>query len=355
MNRIIDRYIGKQVLMAIGLVLLVLLALQVFILLVNELGDIGKGDYTFSTSIKVIFFRLPYDLSALFPMACLLGTLVGLGSMAEHSELTIIRMSGMSMLQITAVICQVAFVLILLIAMSSEFIFPKFMDYAAEEKMLALSQGQAFTQSYGLWIRADQDFVFVQTSIGTKTLHNVLQFHLDKAHHMKFARKIKTIKFENHQWTAYDIQQTNFSSQRLTQTVLPEMLWDIPLSQDIIRLHNKTPDEMSLGQLWRVRASRQQISQGSFSVNYAFWSRLSQPFSTLVMMLLAIPFIFGPLRNSSIGYKVIVGAVVGFGFYTVTHFFGSVCQMLQWSPLLAAVAPIVCAAIFGVVFMRYAR
>src|SRR5690606_32248100 len=115
-------------------------------------------------------------------------------------------------------------------------------------------------------------------------------------------------------------------------------------------------DEMSLKELNRyIREQKKYSQQNTHLYQFAFLQRIIQPFTTMVMMILAIPFIFGPLRSSSMGSKLLVGATVGFGFHIINKFFGPVSAVFQWPTLLAALGPTVIFALVGVYLMRRVR
>ena len=81
--KILDRYIGTQVLMTISLVTFALLGVDVFFYLVNELRTIGKGDYTFNVALLYVILTIPRKLYLIFPWATLLGSLVAFRQFRE--------------------------------------------------------------------------------------------------------------------------------------------------------------------------------------------------------------------------------------------------------------------------------
>jgi lipopolysaccharide export system permease protein len=71
----------------------------------------------------------------------------------------------------------------------------------------------------------------------------------------------------------------------------------------------------------------------------AFWHKLFQPLAIAVMMLLALPFVLGPLRTSSGGARLVAGAVVGFGFYLFDLVAGQLSLVYGLPPLFGAALP----------------
>lgn len=354
--RLIDKYVTLTILASIGLVLLMLTGLQLFILFVNQLSDLGKGDYDMVQALKFIILGTPYQVYLFFPMASLLGCLIGLGMMANHRELVVMRAAGMSIAQITGVVLRVALVLILLVTLLGELLLPKMVLWANEAKIKAMTAGNTLRTTKGAWLRDHRDFIAIGSiSSAGDELTQVQQFHFNKAYHIQFIRQMQRIRFEHGTWTADVVDETQFHAQSTHILHRDSMTWDVKLKPRLLRIGSSEPDEMTfqeLSQFIRAQKKNHQLMQ---HYQLGYWQRLVQPLTTLVMMLLAIPFIFGPLRSSTMGAKLLLGATIGFGFYITNRFLGSLSQIYQFSSLGAALLPTVLFAILGLYFMRRAR
>lgn len=355
MMRIIDRYIASTVLMAIALVTLMLTGLQVFILFVNQLGDIGRADYGIWQVAFFVLLQVPYQLYLFFPMASLLGCLLGLGVLANHSELVVMRAAGMSMLQITRAVAKAALLLVLLVTLMGETLVPYLTRYANDYKTAAISGGQSIRTRQGMWLRYAQDFVSIGSILPGNVLDNVHQFTFDAAHNLQRARQIRQVRYENNRWVMYDLRQTEFEKDKTTAQRIVSLPWDVPVRLQTLKISGNEPDEMSLYELHLYLREQKQSQVNAHNYQLAYWQRLMQPLTTLVMMLLAIPFIFGPLRSSTMGSKLLVGATAGFGFYILNRFLGPVSLVYQWPPALAAIGPTLLFALIAVYMMRKVR
>ncbi|PJD95855.1 MAG: LPS export ABC transporter permease LptG [Legionella sp.] len=352
---ILDRYIAKTVLAAIGLVTLMLIGLQIFILFVNQLDDLGKVDYGIGHATLYVLMQMPYQVYLFFPMASLLGSLIGLGVLANHSELVVMRAAGMSIRQITGAVLKASFLVIVLITALGELVIPSMSQYASDYKTAALTGGQTVRTAYGLWIRHDSDFINIGTVLPDNVLQNVYQFRFDAKHHLILAREIQAAQFINQQWIAKGIKQTEFFSDHTVASELASLIWDVPLKPNILMMSSIEPDEMTLHELNRYLREQKRNKQNAHSYKLAFYQRLIQPFTTMVMMVLAIPFIFGPLRSSTMGSKLLVGATVGFGFHIMNRFFGPVSMVFQLPPELAAFGPTLVFSLLGLYLMNRVR
>ena len=355
MMRILDRYIAKTVLSAIGLVTLMLIGLQIFILFVNQLEDLGKLDFGMWQATVFVLLQMPYQVYLFFPMASLLGSLIGLGILANNSELVVMRAAGMSIGQITRAVLKASLVVIILVTCIGELLVPQMAQYANDYKTSALTGGQTLRTAQGIWVRYGNDFISIGQILPDKILQDVYQFRFDFEHRLQLARQINEVRFVDKAWVAYDVNQTEFFSDHTKAKNMKSLVWDVAIKPQVLMISSVEPDEMTLHELNRYLREQSRTKQNAHVYKLAFYQRLVQPFTTMVMMMLAIPFIFGPLRSSTMGSKLLVGATVGFGFHIINRFFGPVSTVFQWPAELAALGPTVVFALLGLYLMRRVR
>jgi len=350
--KILDRYIAKTVLLAIGLVTLMLVGLQIFILFVNQLEDLGKLDFGMWQATVFVLLQMPYQVYLFFPMASLLGSLIGLGLLASHSELVVMRAAGMSIAQITGSVLKASFIVVILITAMGELLVPTLAQYANDYKTSALTGGQTLRTAKGVWVRYGNEFISIGKILPNNVLQNIVQFSFDADHQLKAAREIKEAHFVNKAWLATGVKQTEFLGQQTRSSTVKSLNWQVPLKPKILEISSIEPDEMTLHELNRYLREQKISKQNVHAYKLAFYQRLIQPFTTMIMMVLAIPFIFGPLRSSTMGSKLLVGATVGFSFHIMNRFFGPVSTVFQWPAELAAIGPTVVFAFIGLYLMR---
>lgn len=352
---LLEKYIAKTVLGAIALVTLMLAGLQIFILLVNQLDDLGKGNFGIGEAAIYVLLQTPYQVYLFFPMASLLGCLTGLGIMANHRELLVMRAAGMSIGQVIIAVLKAALLLIVLVTITGETLVPELARYANDRRTMAMSRGQALRTAHGVWVRQGNDFVNIAQVQPGNRLIMVNQFHFDDAHALLFARNIREVHRQDNGWQAIGISETRFGKEGTSVVQKPSDKWDVLLDAKVLGLSGTEPDEMSLIGLRNYVRIQQANHQNAHRYELAFWQRIGEPFTTVVMMLLAIPFVFGPLRQSSMGSKFLAGASVGFGFHLMNRFFGAVSQVFQWPAELVAFGPTCFFALLGLYLMRRVR
>ncbi|KTD22591.1 LPS export ABC transporter permease LptG [Legionella londiniensis] len=354
-SRLLERYIARTVLAAIGLVTLLLAGLQLFILFVNQLDDLGKANFGLLQAAVYVFLQMPYQVYLFFPMASLLGSLVGLGVLASHHELVVMRAAGMSIGQVIVAVLKAAFIVIVIVTILGETIVPRLAQMANDQRLQAMSEGQALRTARGVWLRQGNDFINIDTILPNNILLNVSQFRFNDSHHLQRARQIEKIEYREGQWIASGISETRITPQSTEAKFHDNMVWDIALKPRILQVGSSEPDEMTLREIRQYLRIQKANHQTALNYQLAFWQRLLQPITTAVMMFLAIPFIFGPLRSSSMGSKLLIGASLGFTFHIINRIFGPISQVFQWPVEIAAFAPILIFALLGFYLMQRVR
>lgn len=336
---IIDRYIGRSIIASVLMVLLVLLGIESFLEFASALKDVGKGGYNFLSAVLNVPLVLPTDLYELFPMAALMGSLVGLGRLANQSELIVMSAAGMSRWQIIRAMLLAAFLLLIFVSVVGEVIAPKAQKFAKETKAAAITGGQSLATASGVWFRDGHNFIFVRDILYGRRLNDVTRYFIDDNKKLTVASHAREGNYENGHWLFNDVEESQIYRDHVTSKKFAKQAWNIHLDERLLGVSNVHPDQMSLRKLQAYIQYRHQNDLGAGAYEFAFWKRLMQPLSTLVMIFLAVPFIFGPLRSVSMGLRIVTGIIVGFSFYILNQFFGPISQVYQIPAFLAALLP----------------
>ena len=134
---ILDRYIFRTVATTTLVALLVLLLIEFFLGLLTELKDIGNGNYGFLAMLRYLLLIQPQRLYELFPMALLIGGLLGMGALASSSELIVMRAAGLSLTRLTGSALQTGLLLSVIVLVLGEFVAPSLEQIADEQRAAA--------------------------------------------------------------------------------------------------------------------------------------------------------------------------------------------------------------------------
>ena len=346
--KILSRYLISTVIQDTLLVLLVLLGLQLFIQLVSELQDIGTRNYGLWQALVYVPLLLPDKLYQFFPMAALVGTLMGLGRLANHNELTVMRTSGVSKTKIMWIVIKAALLMLIVIVLIGEGIAPRANYLADRYKTTALNGNKIFiNHQNNIWVKeGENNFFHIGSILKNGNLQNITFYQFTSPGNLATASYAKYAHFAHKHWIFSDIQQTIFQPKGVTRQTLVSDSWPLHESPHLIGL-TATANEQSLPILFRYIQYRKHGGLNVSFYQFTFWQRLLQPFSVIVMICLAVPFIFGPLRSATMGLRILTGICCGFIFYILNEMFGPMSMVYQIPPILAAAIPTLLFAAIG--------
>lgn len=309
----LDRYIGSSVFMAILAVLGIILGLATLFAFIDEMGEISDT-YTLVDVLSYVLLTAPRRMYEMLPMAALIGCLIGLGSLASNSELTIMRAAGVSIGRIVWAVMKPMLVLMLAGVLVGEYVAPPAETAAQANRSLAQGSGDAQSARHGLWHRQGDEFIHVNSVQPNGILYGVTRYRFDKERHMLSASFAKRANFENDHWQLSDVTTTLFHERSTEVVSTPQERWDVALSPQLLNTVIMVPESLSISGLWSYihYLADQGLNNGRYWL--AFWVKVLQPLVTAALVLMAISFIFGPLRSVTLGQRVFTGVLVGFTF-----------------------------------------
>lgn len=325
--------------MATLLVLMVLIGLQIFISFISELRDIGVGNYNLWQVFQYVILTMPNYLYSFFPMASLLGCLTGLGYLASNSELIVMRAAGMSILQITCAVLGAAIFLLLIVTFLGEAIGPQASALANMKKEYAETGIQTSATTHGLWLRKNNDFIYIQDILPNKQIKNIYKYHFDQNGKLLSATYIKDGSYDKNTWQLNNIFVTKLNDKTSSTAEYAKQTWNIHANLNLLRSSHIDLNNISIIKLYKLIHFRKSNGLTTQQYSFTFWQRIFQPFATIVMIFLSISFIFGPLREVTMGLRILAGVCVGFTFYILNQFFGPLSLVYQIPPLLSAIFP----------------
>jgi lipopolysaccharide export system permease protein len=353
--KVIRKYLAFTVLKAMSLVVILLAAISGIIELLREITVVGTGQYTLTAAFWYVLTTIPQHLYEFFPMAGLLGCMLGLGMLASRSEIIAMRAAGVSLMDVSKAVLQVSIIVALLVSIVGETLVPKLRLWADNYKTLKTSNGNVLSTQHGMWIRERGDFINIDLIASPKLLYGITRYKLDKQGKLQQTSHAESAVYEEGQWQLINLETTDISTQGIKTAVTSKHLWKVTLAPEILSVAVIEPMQMNLLELYLYQRYRQKTHLASGEYAYAFWQRIFQPFSTAVMILLAIPFISGSLRSSTMGLKLLLGIVVGFLFYILNQLFGPMSSVYQLPPILAAMLPMLIFGLLSVVLLKKIR
>ncbi|GAL32452.1 predicted permease [Vibrio maritimus] len=340
MFRILDVYVGRTIITTIFLVLSVFVGLSAVIKFVEQLRSVGEGSYDMLSAMYFVLLGMPRDIELFFSMAALLGSLIGLGMLAGSSELVVMQAAGISKMRIGFSVLKTAVPLMLAVMALGEWGAPTTQQMARDLRMQAISGGSIVSVRNGVWARDANDFIFI-SKVDGESIHGLNLWRFDTEKHL-----VTTIYADradylgDSRWQMHDIQVTDMSDNVvLSKVTIDTQEWQTSLVPDKLSIVTVDLNELPLSGLWDYTQYLKDSEQDASRYELAFWRKATQPISVAVMMLMALSFVFGPLRSVTMGARILSGVIAGFTFYISSEFFGPVSLVYGMSPLFGALGP----------------
>jgi lipopolysaccharide export system permease protein len=349
----LDRYIGSSVFTAIVGVLGVILGLASLFAFIDEMSDVSDT-YTLIDVLSFVLLTAPRRVYDMLPMAALIGCLIGLGNLASASELTIMRAAGVSIGRIVWAVMKPMLVLMLVGVLIGEYVAPATENIAQANRSLAQGSGDAQSAKHGLWHRQGDEFIHVNSVQPDGLLYGVTRYRFDDQRHMLTSSFAKRAEFDKDHWQLSDVTTTLFHDGSTEVVTVPVERWNVALSPQLLNTVVMEPEALSISGLWNYihYLADQGLNNGRYWL--AFWVKALQPLVTAALVLIAISFIFGPLRSVTLGQRVFTGVLVGFTFRIVQDLLGPSSLVFGFSPLFAVLVPAGICALAGVWLLRRA-
>ena len=344
----IRRLIYKEVIAAVVFVAVGFLALFFFFDFVDELPAVGKGTtpYRLTQALVYVSLMVPSHLYELMPIAVLIGTIFVMARLAQSSEYTILRTSGLGPWRALRALMLLGLMFTLLTFACGDYLAP-----AADRTgrlLKARFEGGISVGQTGAWLKERQRYNSYSVNVGALTpegdMRSIRIFEADSRGYLVSVTQAQKARFGESGWVMQGVERTEFPGAQSTQTqvvrsVLPELLWPTEISQEMVSVALLKPDRMSTLALFEYIQHLEANSQTSQRYEIEFWRKVFYPLSCLVMVVLALPFAYFHFRSGGITTYVFGGVLVGISFFLLNNVFGYVGNLRNWLPWLTAAAP----------------
>lgn len=373
--KVLSRYVKLNALLAIIGAVIGLWALQLVFSYLSELDSLDDN-YTVGQALKYIFYRSPYFLEQFVPTGALLGAVVGLGLLANKSELVVMRAAGVSVYRIVGWVLQPALIFVLLALAINQFVLPYSNQLAKE--INAEDSTSLVTSVRGYWTLQPRfessedgktkpdgsDILYIDYADVKGNIGEVKRWHLDNngnlqnAIHAECGQYIGREPLDanedqpseqyRYEWQLNNMTKLNINQGfESSQAISPSDTLSLPFAPESVYLLTRKAEDLSLTQLYEHRQFMRKQGQRSLSHELAFWQKLLSPLSILSLVIVACSFVFGSLRTHSLGLRIVVALLFGLLFSYVQDLVGFVSLATGFSPLLMVLLPIIASAALG--------
>jgi lipopolysaccharide export system permease protein len=374
----VRRLLFGDVLASVGMVTLSFLSLFFFLDLVEELRNIGRNGYTVLGALGYCLLELPGHLYQLAPIVVLIGSIYALSRLAQSSEFTILRTSGLGPGRALALLAQVGLVFAVLTFLVGDVIAPLSERLGAQVQ--ATQSGGYGLGSAGAWLKERRQTpdgprsisVNVRAAQGDGLLRDVRIFEFDAQGRLlqRWTAETARVDAQNARWDLSGVTLTEWpkaaapnpatttaptappgtskpapqaaapaGEPAITTRQLEQAVWPTTLQASVVSAAVMPESTMSTLELQRYVSHLARNEQASQSHEIAFWRRALYPFACVVMVALALPFAYLHARAGGISLKVFGGIMLGISFVLMNNVAGHLGLLRNWTPWIVAATP----------------
>jgi len=113
------------------------------------------------------------------------------------------------------------------------------------------------------------------------------------------------------------------------------------VSADVLKSLSISPESLSAQNLYdQVRYLNDENQLDSKRIELAFWTKVTSPLATLVMLMLSMPFVFASQRAGGAGQKIFIGIMLGIAYVLVNKLLTQLGLANGLSPLISSLLPL---------------
>ena len=333
-------YVAKTVLTTTFIVAVAFMSIFIIITFLTQAGDIGRGNYSIFSALLYVLYQIPSNLYVILPVSSMIGCLMGLGVLANNSELIVMRSAGLSIYQISKGVILAGAVMACVAFFLGAYLGPITAKQSAFNRTVATDGSSTLVadSTESLWLKDKNSFIHVHKSTLTGNLSGIVRYSF-KNGELTQVTTANQAHYKDKSWhldrvTSIDLNKTNAQKESSHSAI-----WSSLVPPRLLKVIGVNTGYLTINALIEYIHYTQSNNQSVPATELSLWQMIFQPISVLILMMVAVPFVFGPMRSSAMGFKFIIGLSIGFVFFIVNQFFGPLTLVYGLPPFIGAALP----------------
>ena len=349
---IIYKYLFHRFIIGLLVSLTVLVSIEIFFSFTAELKHLNTGNYNILLLTKYVILNIPKSMEIMFPYAVLIGSMLSLGAMSSDMEFVSMQSAGISISKIIAIILIQAFLLSSIFYYVTDSLVPKYSNKAEMKKNFALNKKLIFNKN-GVWFKDKNTFVKINEIYSDKKLRDIMIYSYDDNNSLYLIKGIGHAEFIDNKWHLKEINETLINNSLITKKSYKEEYTDVLIDRKLIKIKTNKSSSLSLN---NVNQNISYLIKNNLDADLQkkiYWEKIFMPLSTVVMLFLSMPFIFGKHRSANISKRLILGLFIGIGFFIITSILPNLGMVFGILPFINVLLPHILFIVLGKYLLEY--
>ncbi|MCH8685221.1 LPS export ABC transporter permease LptG [Pedomonas mirosovicensis] len=334
------RYLGQMfTIRVLAFLIGLVMVLQTLDLLSESDKILAVEGNGYGALLHYVSLRMPQLISQFLPFSVLLGTLVTLATLNQTSEVVVMRAAGISAHQVLMPLVAAAGLIGL-----AHFVFNETVVVQSTAQLQAWERvgyaprsEEAPPETQEVWVADGATIIHAREAIqrdGRLILPNFELYERREGSHLSRVTTAARAEYAGGTWTLYDVRE--YSPTGAPPVRRDTQPWHTNVQTDRFLAVAVDPATVSYLRLHRAVAELSEGGHPTESLLASLYHKISGPFSSVLMPLLAAVSAFGVVRSGKLFVRIVIGMALGFGYFVADNFMLAMGQFGTVPPFLAA-------------------
>jgi lipopolysaccharide export system permease protein len=243
--------------------------------------------------------------------------------------------------------------MVLLLA-AEEFVASPLGQLAEAGRLQALSTTGVWRSEHGFWSRDGSRFLNVRRVLHGGLPADVDVYEFDAGGQLRvFIHAERADLRDPRRWQLTEVEERVLDGRVQAVRRVATLEWPSFLQPDQIGILILPPDSLAPSDLLRYVAYLRERGQNADRYELALWQKGIKPLISAALIVMAVPFVFGSLRTTTAGRRMLGATAVGIGFYLANQMVGQLGLLWNLHPAVTTLAPLLLAlAVAGWLWRR---
>ena len=349
---IIPFYLFKRFLLGLSVSMIVLVSIETFFSFTAEIKYLDQGSYDLIAILQYIILNIPKSIDIMYPYAVLIGAMLSLGAMASDMEFVSMQSAGISVTKIISIITIQVFLFSCIFYYITNSIIPKYSSKAEQNRNFALNKKILFKHN-GIWFKDQSTFIKIDEIYSTSNLKGITMYHYDENSTLKSIKHVKEADASSNIWTLTGITEIFLNSDPVIEKRYDKQTSSNFIDKNLIAIKTNKPHSVSLRNVVKNIKYLERNNLDSDLQKKIFWEKMFKPLSTVIMLFLAMPFIFGKLRSTNASKRIVIGVFIGISFFIISSILPNIGMLIGLTPFINVLLPHLVFVIVGKYLYEY--
>lgn len=355
--RTIERYLARGFFTNFVILLIsVSVVLQILDLLTESEDILSPAGASYASVWQYIQLRFPQLLSQFVPFTALLAAILTYSTLNQHSEITVMKASGLSAYQIIAPLVMVTMVIGVFHFIFNETIVTKSTselrhwqknNYELNIPPRPEGGGQTWVLDGNNLIEASG----VSRNGSLLVIDNVSIYRRNEAGQMTGITKADFGIYQDSRWILFRVRHFDISQNTIQSS--PQIDWPTKIPPERFLALAVVPEQVPFGTLISAMTRLNEEGYSTGALSASLHHKLAAPAATLLMPLLAAIAAFGVVRSGRQFQRIALAMVFGFSYFIVDNLLLAMGQFGRIPPVVGAWSPFILFLAAGLMVIVY--